>query len=103
MALTFIKTLAMAAGIAAAAAPCASPAQSSDADFLAAKEAAQHGQWSRLETYRTRLAGHVLEAYPAYWLLAGNVDERVSERGRPALPAAFLDSDLAGFDHEGVG
>src|SRR5689334_5751153 len=74
MALTFIKTLVMAAAIAAAAAPRASPAQSSDADFLAAKEAAQRGQWSRLEGYRARLAGHVLEAYPAYWLLAGNVE-----------------------------
>src|SRR5438874_6061868 len=94
MALTFIKTLAMAAGIAAAAAPCASPAQSSDADFLAAKEAAQRGQWSRLETYRARLAGHVLEAYPAYWLLAGNV-ERADPKDVQAFLARYPGSPLA--------
>jgi len=94
MALTFIKTLVMAAAIAAAAAPRASPAQSSDADFLAAKEAAQRGQWSRLEGYRARLAGHVLEAYPAYWLLAGNV-ERADPKDVQAFLARYPGSPLA--------
>ena len=76
MALTCIKTLpiwmcAAALGLA----PASGHAQSAgDADVLAAREAAQRGQWKALEGYRARLAGHLLEAYPAYWLLAGNVD-----------------------------
>ena len=86
MALTCIKrtaaTLCAAIGLAV---PVASLAQPSDADVLAAKEAAQRGQWKVVESYRARLAGHVLEAYPWYWLLAGNVD-----KGDPQEVRAFL-------------
>jgi soluble lytic murein transglycosylase len=66
--------------------PLASFAQGSDADVLAAKDAAQRGQWKVVEGYRARLAGHLLEAYPSYWLLAGNVD-----RADPRDIRAFLD------------
>ncbi|HEX7559398.1 MAG TPA: hypothetical protein VF386_09365, partial [Usitatibacter sp.] len=57
----------------------------SDADVLAARDAALRGQWKQVETYRARLAGHILEAYPAYWLLAGNI-----ERSDPREVQAFL-------------
>ena len=61
-------------------------AQGADADVLAAREAAQRGQWKVVETHRARLAGHVLEAYPWYWTLAGSVD-----RVDPREVRAFLD------------
>jgi soluble lytic murein transglycosylase len=66
--------------------PLPSFAQGSDADVLAAREAAQRGQWKIVEAYRTRLAGHVLEAYPWYWMIAGSVD-----RIDPREVRAFLD------------
>ena len=56
MALTCIKMAAFSLCAAIAAAmPLASFAQGSDADVLAAKEAAQRGQWKAVETYRARL------------------------------------------------
>ena len=85
MALTCIKTvrwIVASISIAAASAHAQPPA---DADLLAAREAAQRGQWRVLETLRARLAGHPLEAYPSYWLLAGTVD-----RADPAEVRAFL-------------
>jgi soluble lytic murein transglycosylase len=91
MALTCIKmaaaSLCAAIGTLAPLAACAQPA---DADVLAAKEAAQRGQWKVVESYRARLAGHVLEAYPWYWLLAGNLD-----RTDPREVRAFLDGHPA--------
>ena len=66
--------------------PLPSLAQGSDADVLAAREAAQRGQWKIVENYRARLAGHVLEAYPWYWMIAGSVD-----RIDPREVRAFLD------------
>jgi len=87
MALTCIKmavtTLCAAIGTAS---PLASFAQGSDSDVLAAKEAAQRGQWKVVEAYRARLSGHILEAYPSYWMLAGSVD-----RADPRDVRAFLD------------
>jgi soluble lytic murein transglycosylase len=70
--------------------PAAVPAQPSDADVLAAREAAQRGQWKVLESHRARLAGHILEAYPSYWLLAGNL-----ERSDPREVRAFLERHAA--------
>jgi soluble lytic murein transglycosylase len=58
----------------------------SDADVLAAREAALRGQWKVVEGYRARLAGHPLEAYPLYWQLAGSVD-----RHEPRAILEFLD------------
>ena len=49
-------------------------AQGTDADVLAARDAAQKGQWKALDTLRRKLAGHPLEAYPTYWALAPNLD-----------------------------
>src|SRR5260221_469925 len=94
MALTCIKTMA-AVLLAAALAQAPARAQTgSDADLLAARDAAQRGQWKALEALRPRLTGHPLEAYPGYWLLAGTLD-----RADPAEIAAFLaryaDSPLA--------
>jgi len=57
-----------------------------DTDVLAAKEAVQKGNWKALEALRPHFAGHVLEAYPTYWLLAGTVD-----RADPREVKAFLD------------
>src|ERR1700680_3082902 len=87
MALTCIKRIASAMCAAALAlAPAIVRAQSpGDADVLAAREAAQRGQWKALEGYRARVAGHLLEAYPTYWLLTGNVD-----RSDPKEVQAFL-------------
>src|SRR3982074_1326408 len=60
----------------------------------AARAAALRGQWKVLESYRAKLAGHILEAYPAYWLLAGNV-ERSDPREIQAFLARYPRSPLA--------
>ena len=66
MALTCIKmTVASLCAAIGAASPLALRAQASDTDVLAAKEAAQRGQWKVVESYRAQLAGNILEAYPA--------------------------------------
>jgi soluble lytic murein transglycosylase len=69
-----------------AALPSRVAAAATDADVLLAKEAAQRGQWKKLDELRPRFAGHLLEPYPTYWLLAGSVD-----RADPAEVRAFLD------------
>lgn len=56
------------------AATAASGQQAVDTDVLGARDAAQRGQWKVVEAYRARLAGHVLEPYVDYWLLAGAID-----------------------------
>ncbi|HET7728780.1 MAG TPA: transglycosylase SLT domain-containing protein [Usitatibacter sp.] len=84
--MTCIKTvrwLAAAAMLALASGACAQGA--TDSDVLAAREAAARGNWRALEAMRARFAGHPLEAYPTYWLLAGTV-----ERADPAEVRAFL-------------
>jgi soluble lytic murein transglycosylase len=86
MALTCIKWVAASLCAAICALAPRAFAQPTDADLLAAREAAQRGQWKALEGYRARLAGHVLEAYPAYWLLAGNLERSDAREVR-----AFLD------------
>src|SRR3954471_13686218 len=57
-----------------------------DSDVLAAKEAVQKGNWKALEALRPRFAGHILEAYPTYWLLSGP-----GARADPREVKAFLD------------
>ena len=87
IALTCIKTgVASLCAAIISASPWPSFAQGSDADVLAAREAAQRGQWKIVEGYRARLGGHVLEAYPWYWTLQGSVD-----RVDPREVRAFLD------------
>ncbi len=88
MALTCIKRMkaAACAGLLALAPALACAQSGTDSDVLAARDAAQRGQWKALESYRARLAGHILEAYPSYWLLAGNV-----ERSDPREVQAFLE------------
>src|SRR5258708_33033758 len=94
MALTCINW-AIAAMCTAAMALAPSGAQSpGDADLLGVREAAQRGQWKALDAYRSRLAGHVLEAYPTYWLLAGSV-ERSDAREVRAFLDRYADSPLA--------
>jgi soluble lytic murein transglycosylase len=68
-----------------AVAPWTAHAQATDADVLAAKDAAVRGNWRALDALRPRFANHPLEAYPTYWLLAGSVD-----RADPAEIRAFL-------------
>ena len=94
MTLTCIKTIrAIALGLAIAAFAASAGAQS-DADVLLAKEAAQKGQWKNVEALRARLAGHPLEAYPAYWQLAGTL-ERTSAADVQAFLARYPDGPLA--------
>src|SRR4051794_22447248 len=91
MALTCIKSSRgrfMALLVPLAALACACACAATDADVLAAREAAQKGRWSVLESLRPRFAGDVLEPYPTYWLLSGTLD-----RANPAEVRAFLDSD----------
>ena len=95
MTLTGIKTRLGAIGFAAMLLPAASFAQlAGDTDVLAAKEAAQKAQWKALELLRVRLAGHPLEAYPAYWLLAGTLD-RAAAPDVQAFLARYPDGPLA--------
>jgi soluble lytic murein transglycosylase len=91
MALTCIKTIRRVACVALLAtslqgAFAQAPATASDADVLALRDAAQRGQWRVFNDLRPRLAGHPLEAYAAYWKLAGSVD-----RSDPNEVRAFLD------------
>lgn len=87
MALTCIKTgrvFAMVLAWALAGTAFAQGAEA-DSDVLLARDAAQKGQWKVVDTLAARLAGHPLEAYPAYWLLSGNI-----ERAPAADVQAFL-------------
>ncbi|WP_212756778.1 lytic transglycosylase domain-containing protein [Usitatibacter rugosus] len=65
-----------------------------DADVIAAKEASRTGNVRALEAAKAKLAGHLLEAYPTYWLLNAPL-----ERADPAQVQTFLarhaDSPLA--------
>src|SRR3954471_15377387 len=91
MALTCIKLGGWSAGIALGMAALIAPLSTlaaTDADVLAARDAAQRGQWRVLEALRPRFAGHVLEPYPTYWLLSGTLDH-----ADPAEVSAFLDRD----------
>ena len=87
MALTCIKTdrLLSAAMLAAALLAPVLAHAATDADVLAAKEAMQKANWKALEQLRARFAGDPLEAYPAYWLLMGQL-----ARADPAEVRAFL-------------
>jgi soluble lytic murein transglycosylase len=87
MALTCIKWFAAVA--CAGFLACVPPAHAqgaTDSDLLAAREAVQKGNWKALEQLRGKFAGHVLEAYPTYWLLNGTVD-----RADPREVQAFLE------------
>ena len=96
MALTCIKwisvalcAIALAAAHAARAAPLAT-----DTDVLAARDAVSRGNWKALEALRARFTGHVLEAYPTFWLLSGNPD-RADPREVQAFLAKYSSSPLA--------
>jgi soluble lytic murein transglycosylase len=54
--------------------PAAAQPSPSDADLAAAREAVQKGRWKAIEQLKPRFAGTLLEAYPDYWLLDGNID-----------------------------
>ncbi len=79
-----LAVLALAAGQALAASASA-PAPATDADLLAAREAAERRDLKALERWRARFAGHPLEAYPAYWLLTATI-----EKADPDEVAGFL-------------
>jgi len=70
------------------------PTRASDKDIVAARDAAQRGDVKALETLRARTAGHPLEAYPAYWLLAATLDKASPETIRHFL-AKYADTPLA--------
>ena len=95
MALTCIKLISALLCAAALAAPAASRAQpASDADLLAARDALQRGQWKVLEQLRARFAGHLLEPYPQFWLLDGNI-QSADARDVQAFLAAYPTGPLA--------
>jgi peptidoglycan lytic transglycosylase len=99
MALTCIKTTRwiVCAALAALAFATARAQPAGDAEVLAARDAAQRGNWRVLDALRPRFTGHPLEAYPTYWLLAGSVD-----RADPAEVRAFLDRYPKGPLAEGL-
>ncbi|MGH8798739.1 MAG: transglycosylase SLT domain-containing protein [Casimicrobiaceae bacterium] len=78
-----LRCLALAAVSAVASAAQPAP---TDADFLAAREAFQANDAARLDRVASRLQGHPLEAYVAYWQLRIKLDDADPERVR-----AFLD------------
>ncbi len=92
MALTLFKNRVLALVLAACAATGAVAA--SDADIVAAREAAQRGNLKALGEARARAAGHPLEAYPAYWLLAATLDKASPDDVRAFL-ARYADTPLA--------
>jgi len=65
-----------------------------DADFLAAKAAFEHGQRSRLEALAARLSGHGLESYVEYWRLASRLDVLTVDDAR-GFVTKWADSPLA--------
>ena len=65
LALTCIKTVRAAACAATLGLLSAAHAEPGDTELLAAKEAAQRGNVKALEALRAKLAGNLLEAYPA--------------------------------------
>ena len=74
MALTSIKWISAAVCAAAILAPWAALAAApSDADLAAAREALRKGRWQAVAELRPKFAGTLLEAYPAFWLLDGNI------------------------------
>ena len=96
MALTCIKwiSVAVCATVLAAARTAPAATLANDADLLAARDALQRGNWKALEALRPRFAGHVLEAYPTFWLLSGNLD-RSDAREIQAFLAKYSSSPLA--------
>src|SRR5262245_3609341 len=57
----------------------------SEADLLQARDAYTRNNTKALEGWRARFAGHLLEPYPAYWLIATQI-----EKADPAEVHAFL-------------
>jgi hypothetical protein len=94
MALTCIKWIS-----AACARPRCGPAQcpaapaATDADVLAASDAARAAT-GRLSSPAPRFAGHVLESYPAFWLLSGSL-ERADPREVQRFLATYSSRPLA--------
>ena len=86
-----LAVLVLAAGPALAA-PAAVPA--ANADLVAAREASQRRDFRSLESWRSRFAGHPLEAYPAYWLLSATLDKADPDEIRAFL-ARHADTPLA--------
>jgi soluble lytic murein transglycosylase len=96
MALTCIKRFPAAIGavLLALGSAMAHAQGATDTDVLAAKEAVQKGNWKALEALRPRFAGHVLEAYPTYWLLSGTL-ERADARDVKDFLVRFKGTPLA--------
>jgi soluble lytic murein transglycosylase len=89
MALTCIKTVRGATRVLALALAAASPLVAlpagTDADVLAARDAALRANWKVVDAARARVAGHPLEAYVTYWLLAGTIDRADAAQVREFL------------------
>jgi soluble lytic murein transglycosylase len=86
MALTCIKRISALLLAGTLALPGIAHAQAApDPDLVAAHDALAKGQWKVIEQLKPRFAGKLLEPYPAFWLLDGNI-----ERADPAEVQAFL-------------
>jgi soluble lytic murein transglycosylase len=78
--------------VALAALPAA--AAGTDADIVAARDAARAGNVKALEQLRARTAGHPLASYPAYWHLSATLERAAPEDIRAFL-AKHADGPLA--------
>ena len=65
-----------------------------DEEFLAAREAFRVGNAERLDKHASRLKGHLLEPYVAYWQLSMKIEQAPAEAVRGFL-AANRDSPLS--------
>lgn len=83
-----LAACALIAGVAHASAPL-------DAEIAAVREAAARGNLRALEAARSRFAGHVLEAYPHYWLLAAQLERGADRRDIEAFLARHDGTPLA--------
>ncbi len=75
MPLPVLLRRAAAVAVLAVLAPCAPALAQSDADFLAARAAADKGDRTKLAALAPKLSGHVLAPYVAYWQLRLGLEE----------------------------
>jgi soluble lytic murein transglycosylase len=90
------KSLIAAALLGIACSVSAAPPPPSDAVILTARDAARAGRWADLRTMIPAASGHVLEAYPQYWLLSQQLNDMRSPPPEAEL-RAFIDRYRASY------
>ena len=73
---------------------CATAAAQTDADFLAAKDAFEHGDKQKLAALAPGLKGHLLAPYVTYWQLKAGIDDADYDAVRAFL-TGYAGSPLA--------